>query len=66
MGFAIVPSDKGHDRKQFPCGQPALDDWFQRRASQDDKRNSARVFVATDDDLGVVGFCSLSSFTFGA
>jgi ribosomal protein S18 acetylase RimI-like enzyme len=63
MGFAIAPLDKGHDRKQFACGQPDLDDWFQRRASQDDKRNIARVFVAPDDELGVVGFYSLSSFT---
>ncbi len=63
MGFAIAPLEKGHDRKQFACGQPDLDDWFQRRAGQDDKRNIARVFVATDDDLGVVGFYSLSSFT---
>jgi hypothetical protein len=63
MGLAIAPLDKGHDRKQFACGQPELDDWFRRRASQDDKRNIARVFVATDDDLGVIGFYSLSSFT---
>jgi GNAT superfamily N-acetyltransferase len=55
--------DKGHDRKQFACGQPELDDCFRRRASQDDKRNIARVFVATDDDLGVISFYSLSSFT---
>jgi GNAT superfamily N-acetyltransferase len=26
-------------------------------------RNIARIFVATDDDLGVIGFYSLSSFT---
>ncbi|TIV76555.1 MAG: GNAT family N-acetyltransferase [Mesorhizobium sp.] len=63
MGFAIAPLDKGHDRKQFTCGQPDLDDWFHRRAGQDDKRNIARAFVATDDELGVVGFYSLSSFT---
>lgn len=63
MGFAIAPLDKGHDRKQFKCGQPDLDDWFQRRASQDEKRNIARVFVATDDEFGVIGFYSLSSFT---
>jgi GNAT superfamily N-acetyltransferase len=63
MGFAIAPLEKGHDRKQFSCGQSDLDDWFQRRASQDDKRNIARVFVATDDELGIVGFYSLSSFT---
>lgn len=59
----ILPLGKGHDRKQFSCGQSDLNDWFQRRAGQDDKRNIARVFVATDDDLGVVGFYSLSSFT---
>jgi GNAT superfamily N-acetyltransferase len=63
VGFAISPLGKDHDRKPFSCGQRDLDDWFQRRASQDDKRNIARVFVATDGDLGVVGFYSLSSFT---
>ncbi|MGA2794715.1 MAG: GNAT family N-acetyltransferase [Roseiarcus sp.] len=41
----------------------ALDEWFRRRAGQDDKRNVARVFVAIDDQLGIVGFYSLSSFT---
>jgi GNAT superfamily N-acetyltransferase len=45
------------------CGRPELDEWFRRRASQDEKRNVARVFVATDDELGVVGFYSLSSYT---
>lgn len=63
MVFAIAPLEKGHDRKSFKCGQPDLDDWFQRRASQDDKRDVARVFVATDGELGVIGFYSLSSFS---
>ena len=40
-----------------------LDAWFHQRAGQDDKRNVARVFVAIDDQHGVVGFYSLSSFT---
>src|SRR6202035_2589275 len=44
-------------------GQTELDDWFRRRASQNERRNVARVFVATDDALGLVGFYSLSSFT---
>ncbi len=59
----IEPLDKYHDRSVFSCGQADLDDWFQRRAGQDDKRNFARVFVAVDDKLGVTGFYSLSSFT---
>jgi hypothetical protein len=41
----------------------ALDDWFRLRAGQDEKRIVARVFVAIDDQLGIVGFYSLSSFT---
>jgi hypothetical protein len=58
---AIEPLGK-HDRAAFSCGVTALDDWFRLRAGQDEKRN-ARVFVAIDDQLGIVGFYSLSSFT---
>jgi GNAT superfamily N-acetyltransferase len=63
LGIAIEPLGKQHSRAAFSSGQPALDDWFRRRANQDEKRNIARVFVAVDDERGVVGFYSLSSFT---
>ncbi len=63
MGVIIEPLGKQHNRTTFSCGQAELDDWFQRRAGQDEKRNVARVFVAVDNKLGVVGFYSLSSFT---
>jgi GNAT superfamily N-acetyltransferase len=59
---AIEPLGK-HDRAAFSCGVAALDDWFHARAGQDEKRNVARVFVAVDDQSGIVGFYSLSSFT---
>ena len=52
-----------HDRAAFSCGVAALDGWFRVRAGQDEKRNVARVFVAIDDQRGIVGFYSLSSFT---
>jgi GNAT superfamily N-acetyltransferase len=61
MITAIEPLGK-HDRGAFSCGVAALDDWFRSRASQDERRNVARVFVAIDDRFGVVGFYSLSSF----
>lgn len=51
-----------HERRLFSCGVAALDDWFRLRAGQDDKRNVARIFVAIDDQLGVVGFYTLSTF----
>jgi ribosomal protein S18 acetylase RimI-like enzyme len=63
LGLLIEPLGKHHDRARFSCGQPQLDEWFRLRASQDEKRNVARVFVAVDDTLGVVGFYSLSSLS---
>jgi GNAT superfamily N-acetyltransferase len=63
LGLVIEPLGKHHDRAQFSCGQPDLDNWFRVRASQDEKRNVARVFVAVAPDLGVVGFYSLSSLS---
>lgn len=55
--------DKKHDRAAFSCGEPKLDTWFQKQAGQDDRRNLARVFVAVDEQLDVVGFYSVSAFT---
>ena len=51
-----------HDRGGFVSGVPALDDWFRARATQDQRRHVAQVFVALDEH-GVVGFYSLSMFT---
>lgn len=63
MALTIEPLDKQHDRAAFCCGQPELDAWFHQRAGQDDRRNVARVFVAVDSELGMVGFYSLGAFT---
>jgi GNAT superfamily N-acetyltransferase len=63
VAIVIERLGKHHDRASFTCGQAELDDWFQRRASQDERRNITRVFVAHDDVQGLVGFYSLSSFT---
>jgi ribosomal protein S18 acetylase RimI-like enzyme len=63
LSIAIEPLGKHHNRAEFSCANPALDDWFRHRASQDERRNVARVFVAIDEERGIVGFYSLSSFT---
>ncbi|MDO8323437.1 MAG: GNAT family N-acetyltransferase [Phenylobacterium sp.] len=63
MGLTIQPLARTHDRSAFSCGQDDLDAWFRRQAGQDERRNVARVFVAVDDDLGVVGFYSLGAFS---
>jgi ribosomal protein S18 acetylase RimI-like enzyme len=63
LEIRIEPLGKHHDRAAFSCGAEALDGWFRQRASQDEKRNMARVFVAVDATLGLVGFYSLGAFT---
>src|SRR6266545_3732682 len=63
MGLVIEPLGRQHDRTDFSCGQADLDHWFRQRAGQDDRRNVARVFVAVDGSLGVVGFYSVGAFT---
>jgi GNAT superfamily N-acetyltransferase len=51
-----------HDRTKFRCGVPALDEWFRARASQDQRRRVAQVFMALEE-REIVGFYSLSMFT---
>jgi GNAT superfamily N-acetyltransferase len=63
VALVIEPLDARHDRRAFSCGEAELDDWFAHRSGQDVRRNIARVFVAIDSELGVVGFYSLSSFS---
>ncbi len=64
MDLVFEPLNKTHDRASFRCGEEALDDWFRVRASQDEKRNVSRVFVAVDrSSRAIVGFYSLSAFT---
>ena len=60
LRFALLGRE--HDRSSFRSGVPALDDWFRARATQDQERRVAQVFVALDHD-GIVGFYSLSMFT---
>jgi GNAT superfamily N-acetyltransferase len=61
VAIKIEPLSERHDRASFSCGEPELDDYFRRRAGQDERRNVARVFVATEDDTGVLGFYTLST-----
>lgn len=63
MALRFEALGKHHDRAAFASGQADLDAWFRQRASQDERRNVARVFVALDDRLGVAGFYSLGAFS---
>ncbi len=54
--------NKNHDHTTFKCGQPLLDEWLKDRASQFDRRDLSRTFVATRPDLvGIVGYYAIST-----
>jgi ribosomal protein S18 acetylase RimI-like enzyme len=61
----IEPLGSHHDRTAFSCGEPALDAYLLRQASQDIRRRVAQVFVALGAAPGkIAGYYSLSAASF--
>jgi GNAT superfamily N-acetyltransferase len=51
-----------HDRSQFDCGNAVLTEWLQKRASQWDRKDLSRTYVAVKGNSSqVLGYYSLSS-----
>jgi GNAT superfamily N-acetyltransferase len=46
--WRIEPLDRHHDRAQFECGEPALDEYLARYARQNQESGVARTFVAVN------------------
>ena len=66
MQLVFGPLSSQHDRSEFGSGSAALDSYLKRVASQDERRNLARVFVATEPGATrIAGFYTLSSFSVG-
>lgn len=60
--FLTEPLTSEHDRRDFVCGQPRIDDYFQKFVSQDVKRGYATCFVAIDkQSRSLIGFYTLSA-----
>lgn len=63
--LVIEPLGSHHDRAAISCGEPILDAYLQRQASQDIRRRVAQVFVALGDATGkIAGYYSLSAASF--
>ena len=63
--FVIEPLGARHDRAAFSCGEPALDNYLRRQASQDIRRRVAQVFVAVAEATRkIAGYYSLSAASF--
>lgn len=53
---------KRHDKSQFDCGKPALTNYLRTIASQHEKRDLGRTYVATyEDDPVVLGYYTLAA-----
>jgi len=63
MTYLIRPLDGSINVADFQCGYEHLDDYIRRYASQDLRRNVARVFVVTpeNDPQQLSGFFTLSA-----
>ena len=49
-----------HDRDQFDCGEPVLDEWLRRYAGQNRRRDTAATWVIADAQDVVVAYASIS------
>jgi GNAT superfamily N-acetyltransferase len=63
MAYQIRALNPSIDTADFRCGHEALDEYIRRYASQDVRKNVARVFVATPetDAKQLAGFFTLSA-----
>lgn len=54
---------KVHRREAFTCGEPTLEDYLKRQASQDSRRNAAKVYVLVTQDApeDIIGYFTLSN-----
>jgi len=52
-----------HNRKEFDCGKPELNEWLSRFARQHQERDISQTFVAVDPDFPckILGFYALTA-----
>ena len=63
--LTVAPLGAHHDRASFSCGEPSLDRYIRRQASQDARRRGARVFVALGGPPErIAGYYTLSAAGF--
>ncbi len=63
----VVPLERQHNRSEFSCGAPALENYIRRFARQDVARFVAAVFVLIEESAPdrIVGYYSLASTAIG-
>jgi GNAT superfamily N-acetyltransferase len=61
--LTILPLSGNHDRKQFACARPALDEWLRNTARQHQQKDISQTFVAVDPAVPgrILGFYAMSA-----
>ena len=61
--LTILSLTGSHNRKEFDCGKPELDDWLARFARQHQERGISQTFVAVhvDSPGRILGFYALTA-----
>lgn len=63
--WEVEPFDRTrHDRSQFDCGVPLLNEWLATKVNQFEKKDLARTYVLVEsEDVVVKGYYALSNHT---
>jgi hypothetical protein len=58
----VQPLNDEHDRKDFDCGEPALNNWLKQMARQHKVKEVSSTFVTHDhaESVEILGFYSIS------
>ncbi len=60
--WSIERLRRSHDRASFDCGKPLLNHWLQQLSGQYERRNLARIYVATrPNESPVFGYYALAA-----
>ena len=60
--YRVAALDASHDRSNFHCGVPELDEYIRLQAGQDARRKVAAPFVLLDSNHRLVGYYTLSAY----
>ena len=60
--YVIAPLGTQHDRAAFSCGEPSIDTYIQRQATQDVKRDLAACYVLSErESTTLLGYYTLGA-----
>jgi len=64
LSVEILAFNRKFDRTAFSCGKPDLDNWLKTQASQQERADNTRTFLAVDG-LKVIGYYATTTYRLG-